>query len=166
MVNRKISRDVKERAAALVLSGSNVPSVAHILGVSVDSSFGNVQPRSALRGRRRTLSCTVLEDLHTLILSSPSLYLDEIISWLTAKHDQPVSISTLQRSLLAFGYTYKKLQKAAAQRDEITRTHLWHLRWAAATSTAVCAEETDLSSLSRSSTSESPASELPETAVR
>ncbi|KAH9849079.1 hypothetical protein C2E23DRAFT_398755 [Lenzites betulinus] len=37
MVNRKISRDLKERAAALVLSGSNVPSVAHILGVSVDS---------------------------------------------------------------------------------------------------------------------------------
>ncbi|KAH9855605.1 hypothetical protein C2E23DRAFT_882983 [Lenzites betulinus] len=37
MVNRKISRDLKERAAALVLSGSNVPSVTHILGVSIDS---------------------------------------------------------------------------------------------------------------------------------
>lgn len=131
MVNRKISRDLKERAAALVLSGSNVPSVAHILGVSVDSvkrwtrnfqSFGDVQPRSALRGRRRILSCTVLEDLQTLILSSPSLYLDEIVSWLAVKHDQPVSISTLQRSLVALGYTYKKLRKAAAQRDEITRT--------------------------------------------
>lgn len=131
MVNRKISRDLKERAVALVLSGSSVTGVADILGVSVDSvkrwsrnlrSLGDVQPHSALRGRRRVLSNTVLESIQDLIASSPSLYLDEIVSWLAVAHDQPVSISALQRSLVALGYTYKRLRKTAAQRDELTRS--------------------------------------------
>ncbi|KAL1937357.1 hypothetical protein VTO73DRAFT_13818 [Trametes versicolor] len=131
MVNRKISRDLKERAVALVLSGSSVTGVADILGVSVDSvkrwsrnlrSLGDVQPHSALRGRRRVLSNTVLESIQDLIASSPSLYLDEIVSWLAVTHDQPVSISALQRSLVALGYTYKRLRKTAAQRDEVTRS--------------------------------------------
>lgn len=72
-------------------------------------------------GRRRILSTAVLEDLRDLVRSSPSIYLDEIVSWLAVRHGQHVSISTIHRSLVSLGITYKKLRRTAVQRDDITR---------------------------------------------
>ena len=46
---------------------------------------------------------------------------DEIASWIAITYGQPVSISTLQHSLKTLGYCVKKLRKAAAQRDQLTR---------------------------------------------
>ncbi|RPD53271.1 hypothetical protein L227DRAFT_482146, partial [Lentinus tigrinus ALCF2SS1-6] len=126
------SREVKERAYALILAGFDTQDIAFVLGVSDRSirrwmahvkRHGDVEAGSSLRGlgRRRVLSTAVLEEVRDLVRSSPSVYLDEIVSWLAVYHGQQISVATIHRNLVSLGITYKKLRRTAAQRDEITR---------------------------------------------
>ncbi|KAJ2995020.1 hypothetical protein NUW54_g7458 [Trametes sanguinea] len=138
MARRKISRDLKERSVALAVAGWTVKEIANALGVSrqsvarwalrAHSHHDFTATSSPLQGRPRILSSAILEDLRDLLRSSPSLYLDEIVTWLAVTHDQPVSISTVHKALAGLGYTYKKLRKTAAQRDELTRTQCMDTR--------------------------------------
>ncbi|KAJ8457648.1 hypothetical protein ONZ51_g11397 [Trametes cubensis] len=130
MVNRRISRDLKERAVALTTIGHHPVAVADILGVSGDSvkrwgrnlaAHGVVQRKSPLHGRKRILSTRILEDIQDLLRSSPALYLDEIARWVAITYGQQVSVKTIHRSLKDLGYSVKRLRKTAAQRDELTR---------------------------------------------
>ena len=63
----------------------------------------------------------MIEEIHDLLRFSPALCLNEIADWIAVTYGQPGSISTVQRSLKTLGYSIKKLRKAAAQRDELTR---------------------------------------------
>ena len=63
----------------------------------------------------------MIEEIHDLLRFSPAPHLNEIASWIALTYGQPGSISTVQRSLKTLGYSVKKLRKAVAQRDELTR---------------------------------------------
>ncbi|KAI0370436.1 hypothetical protein BV20DRAFT_944306 [Pilatotrama ljubarskyi] len=132
MARWKISRDLKERCVVLVGAGWKVADVAYALGVSRQSvaRWVSREPQgerhflsslTTLQGRPRVLSSAILEDLQDLLRAAPSIYLDEIASWLAVNYDLPLSVSTIHRALVALGYTYKKLRKTASQRDELTR---------------------------------------------
>jgi transposase len=60
-------------------------------------NHGSVDPPTPLRGRRRPLSSDIAEELHKLLLESPSLLLDEIGEWLAIYHDQPISTTALHK---------------------------------------------------------------------
>ncbi|KAJ8502203.1 hypothetical protein ONZ51_g28 [Trametes cubensis] len=109
MVNCRVSRDLKERAVAPSAIGYDAPTAADILG----------DPGGSVKGW--ILRTRIIEEIHGLLHSSPALYPDEIASWIAISYGQPVSISTLQHSLKTLGYCVKKLRKAAAQHDELTR---------------------------------------------
>lgn len=130
MGGQQHTRELKERAYALTLGGFRTSDVAYVLGVGERSVrrwaanarlYGDVERTSALRGRPPKINAGILKELRALIRSSPSLYLDEVSTWLAFHHDLPVSISTVHRSLVAQGFTYKKLRKTATERDEQTR---------------------------------------------
>ncbi|KAJ8474019.1 hypothetical protein ONZ51_g7490 [Trametes cubensis] len=95
MVNRRLSKGLKERAVALSAIGYDAPTVADsgILGASGDSvkrrvhdlnvtTYGAVQRESSLCGRKQILSTRIIEDIHGLLRSSPALYLNWIACWI------------------------------------------------------------------------------------
>jgi transposase len=105
MVYRIISPDLKQRALYLLLEeGWEIDQITAALGVHSKSverwknnyeSHGSVNPPTPLRGRRRLLSSSIAEELHELLIESPSLLLDEIGEWLAIYHDQPISTTAL-----------------------------------------------------------------------
>lgn len=126
------SADIRERTIALVTAGMDSSTAEVITGVSARtvrrwtsaSAVGRGRDdRAAMasRGRRRLVNTAILEDLRLLVLSAPSLYLDEIATWLAVHHDLPLSVTTIHEYLKCIGLTYKKLRKTAARRDELTR---------------------------------------------
>ncbi|KAM5541412.1 hypothetical protein V8D89_004966 [Ganoderma adspersum] len=131
MSPRRISRDLKLHAHLLVTTGLySASSATTILGVSersirrwVASSrhCGDVETHSLFCGRNSTLSHATLRELYDLVISSPTLYLDEICTWFTAHRGLRLSISAIHRGLERLGLTRKKLRRTAAQRDELTR---------------------------------------------
>ena len=105
--------------------------VISVLGISARSFWrwrhnlrvhGSVTvPRSYKQGRPRYLTATASADLYNLLNDCPSLYLDEIQHWLIVAHDVAMARTTLHYNLIDLGLSYKKLRKAAAQRDEVAR---------------------------------------------
>ena len=99
MVYRTISPDLKQWALYLLLEeGWEIDRITMALGVHSKSierwednyeNHGCVSPPTPLRGRRRLLSSDIAEELHELLIESPSLLLDEIGEWLAIYHDQP-----------------------------------------------------------------------------
>ena len=133
MPHKPYSTDIKERTLALVSAGMEISTAAQVLGVSSrsvqrwisHSQASHNAPQghsSTLRGRRRLLDTVVLRELREVVRAHPSLFLDELATWLAVVHDQPISVSALHRTLASLGLTHKKLRKTAAQRDELTRT--------------------------------------------
>ncbi|KAH7917679.1 hypothetical protein BV22DRAFT_990757, partial [Leucogyrophana mollusca] len=114
----------------LLTEGWTADEVSDVLCVSCRSirrweakmeENGCVDPPSVLRGRSHLLDPAVVEDLHGLILESPSLYLDEIQEYLALFHDLRISTTALHDNLQGLGLTYKLLQRMAAERDEVAR---------------------------------------------
>ncbi|KAH7918421.1 hypothetical protein BV22DRAFT_979142, partial [Leucogyrophana mollusca] len=127
---RKISFDMKQRALELLTEGWTADEVSDVLRVSCRSirrweakmeESGCVDPPSVLRGCPRLLDPAVVEDLHGLILGSPSLYLNEIQEYLALFHDLCISTTALHNNLRGLGLTYNLLQRTAAERDEVAR---------------------------------------------
>ncbi|KAJ8475449.1 hypothetical protein ONZ51_g6564 [Trametes cubensis] len=96
MVNRRISKDLKERAAALSAIGYDAPAVADILGVPGDSvkrwvrnvaTYGAVQQKILLCSRKQILSTRIIEEIHGLVCLPPAPYLDEIASWIAVIYE-------------------------------------------------------------------------------
>jgi len=114
----------------LLNDGWTENDTAEVLGVSVRSIErwevnlevkGEVNPRSVLRGRPRILDPAVMEDLLALVGESPTLYLDEIVDYLSVIHNIYISRTALHNNLQALGLTYKRMQRTASQRDEEAR---------------------------------------------
>ncbi|KAJ3843978.1 hypothetical protein F5878DRAFT_526676 [Lentinula raphanica] len=128
MVFRHISTDIKERALWLRGQGYIDDEIAHLLGVSTRSIrrwneniniFGSVIPQHHLiQGRPSEVTTELRENLITLVAESPELFLDEIQEWITIAHDIALSRSRLCEILQDCSLSYKRIRRAAAERDE------------------------------------------------
>ncbi|TFY79064.1 hypothetical protein EWM64_g4948 [Hericium alpestre] len=126
MVFRKIDPGIKWRTIELLEDGWGEDEIILALNVSRDSirrwtayaeQHGSVVPPHPHQGRPRLLNATIIEDMRSLLLDLPSLYLDEIVAWLAVVHDISISVGALHNTLSAIGLIYKRLHKSAAQRD-------------------------------------------------
>jgi transposase len=116
---------MKQRALYLLLEeGWEINQITTMLGVRLKSierweynyeNYGSVNPPTPLRGRRRLLSGDIAEELHEMLIKSPSLLLDKIGEWLAIYHDQPISTTALNDNLKDHGLTYKRLKRIAAE---------------------------------------------------
>jgi transposase len=84
------------------------------------------QVTSRDRGHRRLLSSDIAEELHEMLIESPSLLLDEIGEWLAIYPDQPISTTALHDNLKDLRLTYKHLKRAAAEQDNAYRADWLH----------------------------------------
>jgi transposase len=131
MVNRAISKDIRERVIWLVEHGYAPPDICEIFGISDrtlrrwrrnNDTYGTPLPPPPLqRGRPHTLNNDMTHDLYTLLEEAPDMYLDEIQDWLAVAHDVRLSKTALFENIRDAGVTYKLLRKAAAERDEDAR---------------------------------------------
>ena len=106
MDNRRISRDLKERAIALFRE-MDLKTVAHVLDVSTRSIsrwifnvsiYGDVvPPKSPLKGRPRVCKPSTLDRLTKFLLKNPTAYLDEVQFWLCVEEMILISTSTIHR---------------------------------------------------------------------
>ena len=55
------------------------------------------------------------------LIVEPDMYLDEIQTWIAIFHDVRISRSSLSRLIEDVGFSYKRLHKAAIERDEDER---------------------------------------------
>jgi transposase len=88
MVYCKISLDMNRRALYLLLEeGWEIDQITAVSGVHSTSierwrrsyeTHGIVNPPTPLRGRRQLLNSNITEELHEMIIESPSLLLDEV----------------------------------------------------------------------------------------
>ena len=127
-----VSQDLKQRALVLRDRGYNGHQIHDILGVSprsiqrwlhnfkIHSSV--VVPHSVDQGRPRKFNAAISHDVHTLLIESPDLYLEEILDWLAAARGVWISQTCLHENLQNAGISFKKLRKAAIKRDEEFRT--------------------------------------------
>lgn len=131
MVYHRISDDMKQRALRLLEDGWDIAEVVEALGVSAKSigrwqdnyeTEGHVMPRYPVRGRRRILTSSIMQEIHELYKEDPSLYLVEITEWLAIFHDKPISLGALCMNLKDFGLNRKVMRRLAKQRDEMLRT--------------------------------------------
>ncbi|KIJ06427.1 hypothetical protein PAXINDRAFT_92021 [Paxillus involutus ATCC 200175] len=121
MVNRRISKDLKECALRLWNHGWDLEDICEALSVSRSScyrwreifeEFGAVKrPPSPLVGRTRILTRALLTAVEGLYAQDSNLYLDEVCIWLVIEHNITIDPSTLLRNLEAAGLTRKMLQK-------------------------------------------------------
>ncbi|KAG2741767.1 hypothetical protein P692DRAFT_201726212 [Suillus brevipes Sb2] len=126
MVNRRISKDLKECALRLWDHGWELKDICEAFGVSRRSCYrwqqifeehGAVEkPPSPLIGRTRTITRALLMAIQDLFSEESDLYLDEVCTWLAFEHDIIISPSALSRNL-----EQAVLQKLAIERDEACR---------------------------------------------
>jgi transposase len=131
MVNRRISKDIKEAALRLWNVGWETEEICFALAISRSSMYrwqsifdehGTVnRPKSPLIGRPRILTRALMTAGQTLFQEESDLYLDEVVTWLALTHDIVISSSTLSRNLKEAGLTRKLLHKIAVERDEQLR---------------------------------------------
>ena len=131
MVNKAISKDIRDRVIWLVEHGYAPPDIGEIFGISDrtlrrwrrnNDTYGTPLPPPPLqRGRPHTLNNDMTHDLYTLLKEAPDMYLDEIQDWLAVAHDVRLSKTALFENIRDAGVTYKLLRKAAAERDEDAR---------------------------------------------
>jgi hypothetical protein len=89
MVNRKISKDMKECALTVWDKGWELDDIIYIIGVSRSSIFrwraifnehGSVnRPVQSPHGLSCILTCAILTAIHTLYEEDSDLYLDELV---------------------------------------------------------------------------------------
>ncbi|KAJ3964499.1 hypothetical protein EV361DRAFT_757172, partial [Lentinula raphanica] len=131
MVYRHISTDLKQRAIQLLDNDYPVNEVAEVLGVSARSLYrwtenldnlgSIIIPSSHRRGRPSTVQPQVVHDLVALAAEAPEMYLKEIQDWLAIAHDIELAPSSICRLIKDAGITYKRLRRAAAERDDDLR---------------------------------------------
>jgi len=121
------SLEVKERAIALWDDPQLCEHVIDVLGVSRASIYrwkknfelyGSVlPPSSGLQGRPSIVTSDMLDDVRDLLHSRPNYYIDEIQQWFLIAHGIGISATTVHRSILDAGYTYKLLRLRARLRN-------------------------------------------------
>ncbi|KAG1718097.1 Homeodomain-like protein, partial [Suillus occidentalis] len=115
MVNRRISKDLKECALRLWDHGWELEDICEAFGVSRRSCYrwrrifeehGAVEkPPSPLIGRTHTITRALLMAIQDLFSEESDLYLDEVCTWLAFEHDIIISPSALSRNLEQAGLT-------------------------------------------------------------
>src|SRR5882762_4665634 len=132
MVYHKVSIDMKQCAVELLQRRWEVDAIAEPLSVSNKSIGrwaknlelqGSVEPPKPFQGRPRVLQAEIVAELVELIHQNPTLYLDEITEWLAVVHDQPISRSCMNDTLLTMNLASKQLQRTAAERDKVARSN-------------------------------------------
>ncbi|KAE9402139.1 hypothetical protein BT96DRAFT_785337, partial [Gymnopus androsaceus JB14] len=133
MVFRQISKDLKDRALWLRENDYIDDEIAALLGVSTRSIYrwqdnlethGSVIPPSnILRGRPSAINTQIREDLIALSAESPEFFLDEIQDWIAITHETAISRSQLWQIIEDCSISYKRLRRAAAERDEALVSH-------------------------------------------
>ena len=134
MVNRQISRDIKERAIAL-FRDMDLKSIAHVLDVSTRSisqwifnvlMYGDVvPPKSPLKGHPRVCKPSTLDRLTKFLLKNPTAYLDEVQFWLCVEEGILISTTTIhQYQKYVLGFTNKHVTRTA-----IERNNKEHVQW-------------------------------------
>jgi transposase len=133
MAFRHISEDMKQQILWLVMKGHLLSNVLPIFGVSLSSyklwkrnyiRYGHTgRPPIVPRGRRPKTNYQQVERFVSLLAESPDMHLREIQEWFVVAEDLVLSRSEVSRLLKDTNQTYKRLRKAAAERDEEERTH-------------------------------------------
>lgn len=122
MVDRKISKDLKECALRLWDHRWELEDIRQALGVSWISCFcwqqifkehGAVEkPPSPLIGCTRTITWALLTAIQDLFEEESDLYLDEVCTWLAFEHDiiiSPSALSHISNKLAWHEKFYKSL---------------------------------------------------------
>jgi transposase len=131
MPYRHISDDIRERCAVLISRGWVPEDIWDALGFSKrtyyrwlrnDDLHGSyLSSNTYTRGRPRTLTPAMTNDLIDLISEAPHLFLDEIQEWIAIAHDTGISKTSIHTIIRDCALTYKILRKAAAERDDEAR---------------------------------------------
>lgn len=132
MVNRRISKDLKEAAIKLYLRGYlELPVILECCGLSRATFFralklyretGEVaRPRAGLDGRPRKLHQEDLQYILSLVRARPDFFLDEILKLLTTNRFISVHFTTIFDELERAGMSRKKLQIIAQERNKAVR---------------------------------------------
>ncbi|KAG1844619.1 hypothetical protein DFJ58DRAFT_717593 [Suillus subalutaceus] len=95
MVNRRISKDIKECALRLWDHGWDLEDIAEALGVSRRSCYCWLLPPSPLVGRTRTITRALLTAVEDIFTEDPDLFLDEVCMWLAVEHNIIITSSAI-----------------------------------------------------------------------
>ena len=83
---------------------------------------GDVVPEpSGMRGRPRLLTANQMNEVLAATNSNPAMLLEEIQDWIALNCELMMDISTVQHNIEDCLYTYKYLQKTAAEHNEVAR---------------------------------------------
>ena len=117
----------------LLEDGRGLDEVQYVQGVSVLSlkhwrrnleDYGSViPPQNPLQSQPRTLTAEQLDDLLKAVHETPCVYLDELQNYMAFQHDVALTKARYDTLLRDCGFSYKQLQKFAAERDVELRTH-------------------------------------------
>ncbi|KAJ7880818.1 hypothetical protein B0H14DRAFT_2340662 [Mycena olivaceomarginata] len=76
-------------------------------------------PAKPVRGRPRILNADQTHNLFTLLAEAPEMYLDEITDWIAVTQDEGISCTSIHTLIWDTGLSYKLLQRAAAERNDV-----------------------------------------------
>lgn len=109
MVNRAISKDMKELALRLVELGWTDIDICETLSVlhaslyhwkALVETLGDVvRPPSPLLGRTCLVTRAVMSEIEVLLRAHPATYLNELAWWLGVHHNIVILRSTLKETL-------------------------------------------------------------------
>lgn len=117
----------------LLAQGEGVVAVMDLLDVSHSSlkrwrrnimNYNDViPPHNPLQGRPRTLTADQLDDLLVAVTEEPSIYLDELQTWMAFQHDVALTQSRYDSLIRECGFSFKQLRKSASERNPELRAH-------------------------------------------
>ncbi|THU94790.1 hypothetical protein K435DRAFT_576742, partial [Dendrothele bispora CBS 962.96] len=83
-----------------------------------DTHGSVILPPSYLQGRPSDITMEIREDLVQLKQESPEMFLDEIQEWVAVAHEVAISRPQLHQILEDCAVSYKRLHRAAIERDK------------------------------------------------
>jgi transposase len=131
MAFRHISEDLKLRVLTLIMQGHLEEDILPLFGVSQSSyklwkrnfdRYGHTgRPPLVPRGRKPKIKFTHISSFVNLVAEAPDMLLREMQEWFLIAEELVLSRSEISRLLKDTNQTYKRLRKAAAERDEVER---------------------------------------------
>ncbi|QRV88413.1 Tc1-mariner class transposase [Ceratobasidium sp. AG-Ba] len=106
--------------------GTTADTVWRILRLA-DTVGTTYNPYAQTRGPKCVLSQNDVRFIASSIKNNPCIYLDELQTLIRHESGQSVSIPTLSRTLSKHGYSYKRISKAAAERNRLLRAGFTNL---------------------------------------
>ncbi|CAB5381930.1 unnamed protein product [Rhizophagus irregularis] len=129
---KTLAEDLKWRIILLYNDGYSRKQIAKLLYIgetlvnkviNIYAKWGCVvNPWRRLPGKKKVFNRSDMNILREIVSENVDYYLDEYIEVMQVRTGKRVSVPTLWRSLAYCGITRKKLQKAAAERNELLRS--------------------------------------------